>query len=59
MIISLGLVFSESLLLVCRGIFDQMVRAETDNRAWITAVEVAEDNANSATYKSNLAFNLL
>ena len=33
------------------GIFDSMVRENTDNRVWITAIEVVEDAKNSATYK--------
>ena len=33
------------------GIFDQMVRAETNNRAWITEIEINEDSKNSATYR--------
>lgn len=31
-------------------IFDQMVRSETDNRVWITMIEVTEDTKNSAVY---------
>lgn len=33
------------------GIFDSMVRTETDNRVWITSIEVTEDETNSAVYK--------
>jgi 6-pyruvoyltetrahydropterin/6-carboxytetrahydropterin synthase len=33
------------------GIFDQMVRAETNNRVWITEIEINEDSKNSATYR--------
>ena len=33
------------------GIFDQMVRAETNNRAWITEIEINEDSKNSAAYR--------
>ena len=32
-------------------IFDQMVRVETNNRAWITQIEIAEDSKNSAAYR--------
>jgi len=28
-----------------------MVRAETNNRAWITEIEINEDSKNSATYR--------
>ena len=31
-------------------IFDRMVRTETNNRAWITKIEIIEDTKNSATY---------
>ena len=30
-----------------------MVRAQTENRAWVTQVEVEEDSNNSATYLPN------
>ena len=33
------------------GIFDSMVRKNTDNRVWVTAIEVVEDSKNSATYQ--------
>ena len=33
------------------GIFDQMVRAETCNRVWVTSVQVIEDKTNSAIYE--------
>ena len=33
------------------GIFDAMVRAETEDRAWIVEVEVEEDSKNSATFR--------
>lgn len=32
------------------GIFDPMVRSETNDRVWITAVEITEDSKNSAVY---------
>ena len=32
-------------------IFDTMVRSETDNRVWITTLEITEDSKNSATYR--------
>jgi 6-pyruvoyltetrahydropterin/6-carboxytetrahydropterin synthase len=32
------------------GIFDNMVRTETNNRVWITTVEITEDSKNSAIY---------
>ncbi|MDQ8207211.1 6-carboxytetrahydropterin synthase [Coraliomargarita sp. SDUM461003] len=31
--------------------FNPMVRAQSDNRAWITEVEIEEDNKNSAAYR--------
>ena len=34
-------------------IFDKMVRLETDNRVWITTVEIIEDAKNSAIYTSD------
>lgn len=33
------------------GIFDTMVRNETNNRVWITEIEINEDSKNSATYR--------
>lgn len=33
------------------GIFDAMVRADTDGRAWITETEIVEDSKNSAAYR--------
>ena len=33
------------------GIFDPMVRQQTNDRAWITAVEIEEDSKNSAEYR--------
>ena len=38
------------------GIFDPMVRADTDNRVWITVIEVTEDETNSAIYEPDKAF---
>lgn len=32
-------------------VFDPMIRAETEGRAWLTKVEVEEDSKNSAAYK--------
>lgn len=32
------------------GVFDQLVRADSGGRAWVTAVTVDEDSKNSATY---------
>ena len=33
------------------GIFDQMVRAETSGRVWVTEIEIIEDSKNSAAYR--------
>ena len=33
------------------GIFDPMVRQQTNDRVWITAVEIEEDSKNSAEYR--------
>ena len=33
------------------GIFDEMVRTETDDRVWITEIEIVEDSKNSAAYR--------
>ena len=41
----------EGIALHLHGIFDQMVRAETNNRVWITEIEINEDSKNSATYR--------
>ena len=35
------------------GVFNPMVRAQTEDRVWVTQVEVEEDSKNSATYLPN------
>lgn len=42
---------SEGLAQHLHGIFDAMVRKETDDRAWIIEVEIEEDSKNSASYR--------
>ena len=41
---------SEGIAQHLHEIFDRMVRLETDNRVWITRIEVTEDTKNSAIY---------
>ncbi|ADE54817.1 6-pyruvoyl trahydropterin synthase family protein [Coraliomargarita akajimensis] len=42
---------SEGLAVHLHGIFDPMVREQTNGRVWITAIEIEEDSKNSATYR--------
>ena len=35
-------------------VFDRMVRQETNNRVWITTIEITEDAKNSATYTAQV-----
>ena len=42
---------SEGLAQHLYHVFDPMVRAQTDRRAWITEVGIEEDSKNSATYR--------
>jgi 6-pyruvoyltetrahydropterin/6-carboxytetrahydropterin synthase len=42
---------SEGLAQHLYSVFDPMVRAETQNRAWIIEVEIEEDSKNSAAYR--------
>jgi 6-pyruvoyltetrahydropterin/6-carboxytetrahydropterin synthase len=42
---------SEGLAEHLHGVFDQMIRAQTNDRAWLTEVEIEEDSKNSATYR--------
>jgi len=42
---------SEGLAQHLHAVFDPMVRAETDGRAWIVEVEIEEDSKNSAAYR--------
>ena len=41
---------SEGLAVHLHGVFDAMVRAHSEGRVWITAVEIEEDTKNSARY---------
>ena len=40
----------EGLCQYLHGVFDSLVRQQTDGRAWVTAVTVEEDSKNSASY---------
>lgn len=42
---------SEGLAVHLHGVFDPMVRAQTNDRVWITAIEIEEDSKNSAMYQ--------
>ncbi len=45
---------SEGLAEHLYGIFDPMVREQTDGRVWITQVDIREDSKNSARYTQEL-----